>query len=76
MDMSLPYISNGGSWMPMALPRDFDIFCTPSRPSRMGVMRTICGFWPESRCSSRPHEQVELLVGAAEFDIALSATES
>ena len=54
MDMSLPYISAAGSWMPMALLSDFDIFCTPSRPSRMGVIRTICGGWPKWRCRSRP----------------------
>ena len=30
IDISLPYISAGGSLMPMQLPSDFDIFCTPS----------------------------------------------
>ena len=54
MDISLPYISLGGSSMPMALPSDLDIFCTPSRPSRIGVISTICGGWPSLRCSSRP----------------------
>ena len=44
IDISLPYISAGGSLMPMALLSDFDIFCTPSRPSRIGVIRMICGF--------------------------------
>ena len=46
MLMSLPYISEGGSLIPMALFSDFDIFCTPSRPSRIGVIRMICGFCP------------------------------
>ena len=44
MDMSLPYISAGGSLMPMALPKDLDIFWTPSKPSKIGVIKTICGF--------------------------------
>ena len=54
MLMSLPYISGAGSLTPMALPRDFDIFWTPSRPSRMGVMRMIWGFWPKCFWRSRP----------------------
>ena len=37
----------------------------------MGVMRTIWGGWPDFRWSSAAHEEVELLVGAAEFYIAL-----
>ena len=44
--MILPYISSGGSWMPIAFPSDFDIFCTPSRPSRIGVVSTTCDSCP------------------------------
>ena len=52
--ISLVNMSKGESSTPMALPSDFDIFCTPSVPSMMGVIRTICGSWPASRCSLRP----------------------
>jgi len=30
----------------MAFPNDFDIFCTPSRPSRIGVVSTTCDSCP------------------------------
>ena len=46
MLISFPYISLAGSLIPIAFPSDFDIFCTPSRPSRIGVISTICGFCP------------------------------
>ena len=42
----LPYISSGGSVTPIALPNDFDIFCTPSSPVSSGSVSTICGAWP------------------------------
>src|SRR4051794_32514055 len=37
-DSVLPYISPGGSVIPMSLPSDFDILCTPSSPGRIGIV--------------------------------------
>ena len=70
-DMTLPKISSGASLMPTWLPSDFDIFSTPSRPTRRGVVITHCG-----RQAVAPHqlaadEEVEELVGAAELDVGL-----
>jgi hypothetical protein len=45
-DSVLPYISPAGSVIPMWLPIDLDIFCTPSVPGRSGMVSTICGGWP------------------------------
>ena len=42
----LPYISSGGSVIPMWLPSDLDIFCTPSVPGSSGIVSTTCGGWP------------------------------
>ena len=46
MLISLPYISPAGSLIPIAFPSDFLIFCTPSRPSKISVINTICGLCP------------------------------
>ena len=67
--MSLPYISSGGSWMPMALPSDFDILLTPSRPSRIGVVSDHLRFLAVGALQVAAHQQIESLVGAAEFDV-------
>jgi hypothetical protein len=44
--MVRPYISAGSSVTPIALPNDFDIFCTPSSPVSSGIVSTLCGGWP------------------------------
>ncbi len=54
MAMIFENISKGEIVRPMALPRDLDIFSTPSVPSRMGRTMTHCGGWPRSFWSSRP----------------------
>jgi hypothetical protein len=70
----LPYISSGGSVIPMWLPRTSTSSrrrrCrssgTSARPARAG----------RRRAGRAPHQQVEGLVGAAELDVGAHATES
>ena len=54
MDINLPNISAGGSVTPTALPRLFDIFSTPLRPSSNGRVSATCGLRPYSRMMWRP----------------------
>ncbi len=75
-DMILPNISRGGSSMPMVLPSDFDIFCTPSRPSRMGMVRTTWGGWPKCSWSSRPTSRLNFWSVPPSSMSAFMATES
>ena len=65
----LPYISAGGSVIPMWLPSDFDIFCTPSMPVSSGMVSTTCGALPVRALDRAAHQQVERLVGPAELDV-------
>ena len=69
--MTLPNISPGGSRTPIALPSDFDIFSTPSVPTSSGSVITTWGSSPSARMRSRPTQQVEELVRAAELDVRL-----
>ena len=63
--------------MPMALLRDFDIFWTPSRPSRIGRHEDDLGLLAGIALQVAATHEVEFLVGAAEFDVSTSsATES
>jgi hypothetical protein len=59
------------------LPSDFDILLTPSRPFEQRHRDDHLRLLPVRLLQLAPDQQVELLVGAAEFDIRLrSATES
>ncbi len=71
IDINFPYISPAGSCIPIAFPSDFDIFCTPSSPSRIGVISTICCGCPQCSLQIAPTHQVELLVRPAQLHIAL-----
>jgi hypothetical protein len=42
MRMVFPYISSGASVTPIWLPRDFDIFRSPSTPVRIGIVSATC----------------------------------
>ena len=65
----MPYISPGGSVIPMWLPSDLDIFCTPSVPASSGTVRIDLLRLPVGGLDRAAHQQVEGLVGAAELDV-------
>ena len=70
-DMTLPKISSGGSLMPTWLPSDFDIFSTPSRPTRSGRRHDALRGQAVAPHQLAADEEVEELVGAAELDVGL-----
>ena len=65
----LPYISSGGSVMPMWLPSDFDIFSLAVGAGRAAAWSAPPARLPVGVLDRPAHQQVERLVGAAELDV-------
>ena len=75
-DSVLPYIWSGGSVIPMWLPTDLDIFCTPSVPGSSGIVSTDCGGWPYAVWIARPISRLNVWSVPPSSTSALIATES
>ena len=72
----LPYISPGGSVIPIWLPNDFDILRVPSSPFSSGIVSTIWGFWPCVVWSARPMCRLNVWSVPPISTSAVTATES
>jgi hypothetical protein len=74
----MPFLSitSGGSLMPMWLPRLLLILSTPIGTFQDRHRHHDFRFLAVFALNVSRQQQVELLIGAAEFDVARSATES
>ena len=66
--ITLPYISKGGSWIPIAFSKDFDIFFTPA-PLQNRRRQHHLRLLPVGALQFAAYEQIKFLVSAAEFHI-------